>query len=603
MRVLLTVLCGVLLAGLFSREVYDSDFWWHLRTGQYIVEKNALPVPDAFSWTTAGAPDAYPGEARTRRFNLTHEWLAQVVFYAVWRAGGAPAMVAARALALTAFCGLVGLVAWRRRGSFLAALAAALAAASVAQAFALDRPYQFTWLFLAVTVAILESGWPPWLLPPLFVLWANCHSGYFLGWVVLGAWCAESAVLAWRTPSGKPRQTVPEAPATPAGKSPGAPRARECAATPAATTPRYMARTMARNMPLWGASALCVLASALNPNGWAVFRTLLNYRNSYLTSRLVEWARPVLWPPTAFSVLLSVAAAVLLWQRRRVRLADWLIFAAFAAASLAAQRNVVLTGLVAPIVIAAYLPWPASWRSPLAVCPPAAVALLLTVGIGAGVARGAFFQFRAADWRFPAGAADFLAQHRVTGPLFNTYEYGGYLIWRLWPGQRTFIDGRALSESVFQDYARILYNHDSSDGLPGADDLLDRYGIQVIVMNTFEYSTGPVYVLAPALADPARTTWKLVYNDPQALVFMRTPPPGVTPLNSLDVFNHMEDECGLHLAHEPDAARCARSLGQVFAKVGDYARARKWVGIYLEHSHAPDPEAEQAYQRLLSTGR
>ena len=191
-----------------------------------------------------------------------------------------------------------------------------------------------------------------------------------------------------------------------------------------------------------------------------------------------------------------------------------------------------------------------------------------------------------------------LVLHHVTQPMFNTYEYGGYLIWRLWPGQRTFIDGRALSESVFQDYARILYNHDASDGMPSGEDLLNRYGIQVIVMNTFEYATGPVYVLAPA-----QTAWKLVYNDPQALVFMRTPPPGVQPLNSLDVLTHMEDECGLHIEHEPEYTRCARSLGQVFTKVGEFSRARKWVGIYLEHPHAPDPEAEQAYQQLLNAGR
>ena len=80
--------------------------------------------------------------------------------------------------------------------------------------------------------------------------------------------------------------------------------------------------------------------------------------------------------------------------------------------------------------------------------------------------------------------------------------------------ERTFIDGRALSESVFQDYARILYNHDASDGQPSGEDLLARYGVQVIVMNTFEPSTGPIYLLAPSLADPAQTAWKLVYNDP-----------------------------------------------------------------------------------------
>src|ERR1019366_5543978 len=87
-RALLLSLCAILLLGLFSREIYDSDFWWHLRTGQYIVEQHALPIPDPFAWTTATAHDAYPGEARTRQFNLTHEWLAQAIFYAVWRAGG-----------------------------------------------------------------------------------------------------------------------------------------------------------------------------------------------------------------------------------------------------------------------------------------------------------------------------------------------------------------------------------------------------------------------------------------------------------------------------------------------------------------------------------
>ena len=434
--------------------------------------------------------------------------------------------------------------------SVYAALAATLASASVVRAFALDRPYHFTWLFLAATLAVLEFRRGLWLLPPLFAVWANCHSGYFLGWVVLAAWCADSLAARRRDPA------------------------------------------------LWISSGLSVLASGLNPNGFGVFRTLLDYHSSYLTSRLLEWARPSLWPPSAFSVLLVSAAAVLLWARRRVRIADWLIFAAFAAAALAAQRNAMLVALIAPIMIVAYLPWKWHTRSLAVVCHPAALAALLVIAIATGIARGSFFQFRTAEWKVPRGAADFLALHHVTQPMFNTYEYGGYLIWRLWPGQRTFIDGRALSESVFQDYVRILYNHDSSDGLPGAEDLLNRYGIQVIVMNTFEYATGPAYLLAPALADPAQTAWKLVYNDPRALVFMRTPPPGVQSLNSLDVLTHMEDECGLHILHEPESTRCARSLGQVFSKVGDFSRARKWVGIYLDRPHAPDPEAEQAYQRL-----
>uniref|UniRef100_Q024M6 Glycosyltransferase RgtA/B/C/D-like domain-containing protein n=1 Tax=Solibacter usitatus (strain Ellin6076) TaxID=234267 RepID=Q024M6_SOLUE len=543
-QITLAALCALFLFGLFSPEIYDSDFWWHLRTGQYIAENRALPVPDPFSWTTAQARDTYPGESRTRHFNLTHEWLAQLAFYTTWRGGGFPAIVAARALTMTAFCGLVGLIAWRRRTSFYAALFAALACASVARIFAFDRPYHASYLFLAATLAILEFRRFLWLLPPVFLVWANCHGGYFLGWIVLGAWCAASLLQRRRDPT------------------------------------------------LWIVTALSVLASGINPNAYQAFRALLDYRQSFLQSRLLEWTRPALWPPSEFSVLLAAGLAALVWARRRARMADWMIWIVFAAAALSAYRNIVLIGIFAPIVIAAYAPW--KWRLPSAT--PYAFAFALIAAFGFGVASGRFFQFRAAEWKYPKGAADFLAQHHITQRIFNTYEHGGYLMWR---GVPTFIDGRALSESVFQDYARILYNHDASDGLPSADDLLARYGVEAIVMNTFEPSTGPIYVLAPALADPAQTTWKLVYNDPQSLIFMRNPPPGVQPLNSLDVLTHMEDECALHLAHEPQLGRCARSLGQTFAKVGDFQRARKWIGIYLDHPHPPDPEAETAYRRMF----
>ncbi|HEY1183933.1 MAG TPA: hypothetical protein VGE89_07100, partial [Bryobacteraceae bacterium] len=101
---LLAVLSAVLCLGLLSPEIRDSDFWWHLRTGQYIVETRSLPVPDPFAYTTAAAPSAYAGEDAVRRFNLTHEWLAQALVYAAYRAAGFPGVVMLRALLLAAFC-------------------------------------------------------------------------------------------------------------------------------------------------------------------------------------------------------------------------------------------------------------------------------------------------------------------------------------------------------------------------------------------------------------------------------------------------------------------------------------------------------------------
>jgi len=296
--------------------------------------------------------------------------------------------------------------------------------------------------------------------------------------------------------------------------------------------------------------------------------------------------------------LLAAAAGAMVWQRRKVRVGDWLLLAAFTAAAFTAERNTIFIGFFAPIFLASYFPW----KRPLPAAAGWAAAAALAAGIVWGTAAGDFFEFRAAEWRYPAGAAEFLAAHQVTDRMFNTYEYGGYLTWRLWPRQRVFIDGRALSEQVFRDYARILYNHDDSGGKSAAQ-LLDQYGAQVIVMNTFEYVTGTVYLLAPALADPAQTEWKLVYRDAQALVWMRRPPAGVAPLDSLEVFSQMEAECGLHLDRDPARPRCARSLAQTFAKIQDIPRARRWLGEYLDHPHPPDPQAERAYQRFVSAGK
>jgi len=65
----------------------------------------------------------------------------------------------------------------------------------------------------------------------------------------------------------------------------------------------------------------------------------------------------------------------------------------------------------------------------------------------------------------------------------------------------------------------------------------------------------------------------------------------------------MESECDSQIQHEPQYTRCARSLGQIFTRIGDFPRARKWVGIYLQHPHAPDPQAEEAWQRLIGMGQ
>jgi hypothetical protein len=552
------VLSCLILTAVFSKEIANSDFWWQLRTGQYVWQTQSLPDPDPFAYTTAMAGHAYAGEEMTRHFNLTHEWLAQVLLYLTWRSTGFAGIVLGRAGLLVAFCALAGLVAYRRCGGFYRSLAAAFAAAAVADPLVADRPFLITFVLLAATVTILEWRKPAllWLLPFLMAIWANCHGGFVLGWVVMGAYSAESIFLRLR---GRPQ--------------PGDAR-------------------------LWIVCSVSALAAGLNPNGFHIVPVLLNYHRSVLTSNLLEWGPPSLWPPTAFSLLLVAAAVTLLWAHRGVRVVDWLLFLAFAVAALSAGRNTILIGLLAPVLMATYLPWKRTIHG----YAEMGVAALLLTGLGIVFSGGQSFQLHAAEWAYPKGAADFLLSHHITERMFNTYEYGGYLTWRLWPRERVFIDGRALSESVFKDYRRILFDADDRDGKSAAQ-LLDRYGVQVAVMNTFEYTSGQAYLVAGALADPDNMGWNLVYADPQAIVFLRHPPEGMRILDSSEVLTAMESECDLHIQHEPQFPGCARNLGQILSNTGDFANARRWLGIYLEHAPGRDPEAENAFRKMVEAGK
>jgi len=416
---MILVFSALVLMACFSSTLASNDAYWHLKTGQYIWQNHRLTVPDPFAFTTDLSNVAYPGEEKRLYFNLTQEWLAQVCFYLLYAGAGFPGVILFRATLLAAACALVGLVAWRRSRRFYLSLATTFAAVTIAKEFAADRPHIITFLLLVVTVTILEYGRWLWLLPPLFVVWANCHGGFFIGWVVLGIYCTEAGFACWK---GKP---------------------------------------VDNKRTLWTVTAASVLLSGLNPNGFGIIRILLYYRESTLQTSLGEWRRTPLWPPTAFVVMLLAAAAALLIARTKARLVDWLLFAVFAAAGVYILRNTIFLAFVGPLAIASNFPWK-SPRLPLAAEFAAAVLILASGTLR--VAEGKAFQLYAFDAVRPSGAAEFILAHHITGPMFNTYEQGGYLIWRLWPQERVFIDGRALNESAFNAYRRITYMRTTGKG-------------------------------------------------------------------------------------------------------------------------------------------
>jgi hypothetical protein len=540
-RPILILLALLALGILFSPEISDSDFWWHLKTGEYIAGTHSLPYPDPFAFTTPTSS----AEALVRRLNLTHEWLAQLLLYTAYRALGFPAVILLRVLLLLAFCIIPAFVVYRRGLGIDRAIAAGAAVALAVHPLIADRPYLLTFVFVAAFIAVLDSAPTKlqWTLPAIMLVWANAHGGFVLGLAILAVWLG--AALLERKP--------------------------------------------VRRLLL--VSGLTFAAAALNPNGFQVFAVLAAYRRGFLTSTLAEWQPIALWPPNRYVLLIVCAAAVMLYARRRLRLTDLLIFILFSLLTLLAGRNAFLIACIAPILIATYAPIPSRHASATAVATSALAVAALAIAVALG---GRYLpQLRVAEWAHPVGPARFLREHAITGRMFNTYEYGGYLIWALWPQQRVFIDGRALSESVFADYGRILHYADNATG-KSARELLDQYGIDVILMNTFEYTSGVAYALPPALAEAEDPTWQLVYADATAVIFMRKPPPGIRPIARDQVFTSMESECALHIAHQPEYSGCARALGLMYASVGEPASARRWLSLYLQHHIGSDPEAERA---------
>jgi hypothetical protein len=279
-------------------------------------------------------------------------------------------------------------------------------------------------------------------------------------------------------------------------------------------------------------------------------------------------------------VLIGGLAAILIsW--RRTRPVDWLLYFVFAAASLLAVRNTILMGLVGAVLLGCYLP--VGKRSVPRTAEFAAAGLLM-LAIAHAVYSGGVFQLRAAEWLLPTRAAGFLKAHNVSGRMFNTYANGGYLVWRLWPAERDFIDPRGLSEAAYADYNRILYYADSNGG-QSADELLARYGIQVLVLDGFDRFTGRIHTLAAALADPSQKEWKLVQADDRSVVFMRQPPPGVQPLNNLQALQSIETQCQQQIEHDPTHPACALGIADFYTLIGERARAAPWRSYYESRSH------------------
>jgi hypothetical protein len=111
----------------------------------------------------------------------------------------------------------------------------------------------------------------------------------------------------------------------------------------------------------------------------------------------------------------------------------------------------------------------------------------------------------------PVEAVRFIRDNNLPGPMFNSYNWGGYLIWHLYPDYPVFIDGRTdlYDDEFIREYVKVTLAR------PGWREVLDRYEVNFILIESDS-------ILAAFLAEGDE--WQSVYVDTIATIFLRNTP-------------------------------------------------------------------------------
>ena len=472
----LVLLLGLL--GMTARPTTDPDLWWHLRTGQWIVETGHVPHSDPFSFTRAG--HAW----------VSHEWLSEVLFYELWKHGGAAGLIVFSAIVTTAGFMLLYLRCLLCGGKkHWAAAATAFGALASAPSWG-ARPQMFTFTLASLLLWLIASGEErPRLLvwiPPLFLLWLNLHAGFVLCPALLLAY---GVGLLLETAVGN--------------------------------TSWHQARPILLRVLLL--LVACLALVPLNPSGAQLYRYSFDtLRSPGMRSFIVEWFSPDfhdgLYRPFLLVWLLLLIALAGSRSRPKGRVIVPLLLTSFAA--LDAVRHIPIFVLLAMPVIATALTVasasssaqqrrPASSRfRPLLI---GAVVILLAVFALVKSVTLARNQDAVEAEQFPQEAVAFLRAGDYPHRIFVYYDWGGYAIWKLYPEYRVFVDGRAdlYGDDLLRQFKTAVQIR------TGWQDVLDRWKVDAVLVP-------PSCALAQALLlDP---NWQAGFSDSKAIVLLRTHP-------------------------------------------------------------------------------
>lgn len=379
---------------------------------------------------------------------------------------------------------IFALIAWycaRRLESVLAAAGLTLFGMAGATPRLVERPELYSILFLVLTFIAIDSYSRVrdrrvlYLLPLLYAVWANVHAALIVGVLVQLIFIVGAAIE-------RRRDSV---------------------------------------VPLAVTCLACVLAAGLNPFGYRVL-TVPFELTSLIESGIVqnrEWQPPTLRSATTFWFLLAASLPLMLTDLRKKRAATLLLFSLFAYLALRYVRNAGIFCAMAPLLVAANGPLRYRWNR--FVAASGAIALLLTATLAYPFERGA-----GVSSHFPDRLASFVESNDVGGNMYNTWGFGGYLIWRLYPQHRVFMDGR---NEVYEPLLERLQKAEVDR--VAWERLLEDYRVEYAIVSYVDELTDIVQMTAAgprvvgripySAARFPRSRWALIEWDDAGMLFVR----------------------------------------------------------------------------------
>ncbi|MBI3945988.1 MAG: hypothetical protein HY321_08720 [Armatimonadetes bacterium] len=474
------LLCVAALA-----PVDETDLWWHLKAGEWMLDHRAIPRTGLWSWV---------GETRPW---VTHEWLFEVGAAALYRLAGAGGLILAKVLLVALTFALVQRHARLRSGSAAVAAVVTVAAGIASWPFWSERPQLITYALAAWFLLTLDR-WQRgerahvWVLAPAVMVWGNLHGGYMLAFLLFAVYfLGEAGAQAWGRWRGEGARWE-----------------------------------KLRHLGVVGAASAAL--AVINPHGPEILAYPFRYvGSSWLTRFVSEWQSPN-FREVHFQIVAAFllgTVAVLAASPLRPRASQVLLALLLTFMGLHSLRNLPLMILgLAPLLsehlraladhaaAARAVPappaadsghlWPANW----------AILAMLPLLIAVQAQRCRRESVRTTN--LPAEAVRYLEEHPLPGRMLNHYDWGGYLIWKLAPRTQVFIDGRLdiYGPKVADDYGKMHFIQ------PEWRRVLDRYRFDWVIWRR-DGALAQILAVSP--------DWERIYRDPRAVIFVRRGGQGV----------------------------------------------------------------------------